>query len=308
MFTIKQLEALYWSSELGTFEAAADYLNVAQSTISKRIAELERQFPDPLFERSGRQSILTVHGEAVREIARQILQLNDRLMAAAKDTNRLPMRVRLGVTDLVATSWLPELLRRLQQSYPSVEFEPEINLTAILIERMIERKIDFVITPRGTMQSQFINVPIDQVNFEWMCSPKMWEGRTRIETDELLTATLLAQSAASVLRPALYTVIDNENLVFARKINCNNMNALAELAANEMGVTILPSAFFKSYIASGRLHVVETPVALPKLHYHVTFRNDYHMGFYSEVADICVQLGRLSNAQSSISADRRNGF
>ena len=40
MFTIKQMEALYWVSTLGSFEAAADYLNMVQSTISKRIGEL----------------------------------------------------------------------------------------------------------------------------------------------------------------------------------------------------------------------------------------------------------------------------
>ena len=44
MFTIKQMEALYWVSTLGSFEAAADFLNLAQSSVSKRLGELEQQF------------------------------------------------------------------------------------------------------------------------------------------------------------------------------------------------------------------------------------------------------------------------
>ena len=41
MVSIKQLEAFYWVAKLNSFAAAADKLNMAQSTISKRIQELE---------------------------------------------------------------------------------------------------------------------------------------------------------------------------------------------------------------------------------------------------------------------------
>jgi DNA-binding transcriptional LysR family regulator len=40
MVTLKQLEALYWIGQLGTFERAATKLSTTQSTISKRIQEL----------------------------------------------------------------------------------------------------------------------------------------------------------------------------------------------------------------------------------------------------------------------------
>ena len=39
MFTFKQMEALYWVSALGSFEAAADFLSLAQSTVSKRLGD-----------------------------------------------------------------------------------------------------------------------------------------------------------------------------------------------------------------------------------------------------------------------------
>ena len=44
MITFKQVEALYWISELGNFAAAADKLNTTQSAISKRKNELESVF------------------------------------------------------------------------------------------------------------------------------------------------------------------------------------------------------------------------------------------------------------------------
>ena len=40
-FTLKQIEAFYWIATLGSFVDAAERLSLAQSTISKRVLELE---------------------------------------------------------------------------------------------------------------------------------------------------------------------------------------------------------------------------------------------------------------------------
>ena len=41
MITFKQLEAIYWIANLGSFAAAADKLCTSQSAVSKRVQELE---------------------------------------------------------------------------------------------------------------------------------------------------------------------------------------------------------------------------------------------------------------------------
>lgn len=287
MFTIKQMEAIYWVGSLGSFEAAASYLNVAQSTISKRIGELEGHFKTPLFDRSARQSVLTSKGQGVMEIAEQMLRLNDKLTASARAVDAPPLRFRLGATDLVAMSWLPELLARILEMHPEVEIEPEIDLSKELISRLIERKIDFAIVPRVTEQAQFVNQPLGEIELVWLASPLLLKGKTNLTQKELLSFPLLTQSAKSILRPVLQSVIENDELPFAKKILCNNMGALAELAAFGMGITILPKAFFARYIAEGKLEIVTTPIALPKLEYFITYRNDYHRRFFAEVADLC---------------------
>ncbi len=290
MFTIKQMEALYWVATLGRFEAASLYLNLSQSTISKRIAELEQRFTVPLFDRSGRQAILTGKGEEIRGIAEEMLRLNDRLSATARSSNAPPMRFRMGATDLVAMSWLPELLSRIMQRYPSIEIEPEIEITATLLERLAERRIDFAICPRIMQHPQFVNTALGRIELAWMCSPRLWTSDTAMSTADLLRLPLLTQSAGSILRPVLQSVIDNPKLPFAKKITCNNMGALAELAAFGLGITILPRAFFSRHIADQRLRVIETEIPLPMLEYYINYRNDYHSGFFQEVSGLCQEI------------------
>ena len=52
MITLKQIEAIYWIVELGSFEAAAAKLNMSQSAISKRVQELEDAFGVSIFDLS----------------------------------------------------------------------------------------------------------------------------------------------------------------------------------------------------------------------------------------------------------------
>ncbi len=300
MFTLKQMEALYWVATLGSFEAAASYLNVTQSTISKRIGELESRFSVPLFDRSARQSVLTSKGGDIRDIAEQMLRLNDRLVLTARASVAPPLRFRLGVTDLVALSWLPELLATIIDRYPDISLEPEIDLTAGLMERLTDRKIDFVICPRITQHPQFINMRLGEIELVWMASTKLCGDDQVLTNDELLRFPLLIQSTGSILRPILHDVIDNPKLPFAKTISCNNMAALAELAAFGLGITILPKAFFSKYVSDGRLRIVRTAIDLPKLEYFITYRNDYNGAFFEEIAELCRALcdftGRTASA------------
>jgi biotin operon repressor len=62
MLTLRQMEAVVWIAQLGTFERAAARLGTSQSAISKRINELEEQIGFPLFDRSQRGSKFTPPG------------------------------------------------------------------------------------------------------------------------------------------------------------------------------------------------------------------------------------------------------
>ncbi|WP_428425212.1 LysR family transcriptional regulator [Pararhizobium sp.] len=290
MFTLKQMEALYWVATLGSFEAAGSYLNVTQSTISKRIGELESRFSAPLFDRSSRQSVLTSKGQDIKDIAEQMLRLNDRLTLTARTSNAPPFRFRLGVTDLVALSWLPQLLATIIEKHPGITLEPEIDLTTGLLDRLTERKIDFVICPRMTQHPQFVNMRLGEIELVWMCSPKFYKGNEVLTKEEMLRYPLLIQSAGSMLRPILHDVIDNPRLPFGKTISCNNMAALAELAAYGLGITILPKAFFSRYVDDGRLHIMKSEFELPKLEYFITYRNDYNGAFFEEIAEISRNL------------------
>lgn len=290
MFTIKQLEALYWVARLGGFESAANQLNVSQSAISKRIAEIEMRFAEPLFDRSGRQALMTNQGRDMLGIARQMLTLNEQLIAIARRKDPLPQRFAIGVTDLVALSWLPELLSELAQQYPDTMIEPEIDLTANLISRLQRREVDLTICPAFPDQTDFTHSELANIELSWLASPGLTGGRTRLSREEILDLTLLTQSQQSVMHDVLKPIVSSENLPFRKVLFCNNMAALAELASAGLGITLLPATFFRRHIESDRLVIVKSDIALPMLKYYVSYHSSYYSAFSESIRVLCQSI------------------
>src|SRR5262245_32007330 len=129
MITLKQIEALVAIVRLGTFEGAARKLNTTQSTVSKRIRELETTTGITLFDRSRRGARLTEMGEHLFMLGEEMLSLRDGV-TSLKEASQIPARrLRLGVTELCALTWLPRLVAALREKYPTVVVEPEIDMS-----------------------------------------------------------------------------------------------------------------------------------------------------------------------------------
>ncbi|MCC7034791.1 MAG: transcriptional activator NhaR [Acidobacteria bacterium] len=87
----------------GSIARAGEQLRLAQPTISGQIRMLEDQLGEKLFQRSGRNLVLTDVGRLVFEYADQIFALGREMLDTLKDrpTGR-PMRFQVGVTDEVS--------------------------------------------------------------------------------------------------------------------------------------------------------------------------------------------------------------
>ena len=125
LITFKQLEAIYWITELGSFAAAADRLNTTQSAISKRVQELEQQFSVEIFDRSKRTARLTEKGAEILHYAKSLLEERDNFIERVSSNQVLIRHFRIGVTELTAMTWLPQLVKEIKTEYPRVSIEPE---------------------------------------------------------------------------------------------------------------------------------------------------------------------------------------
>ncbi len=110
--------------EKGSFTRAAKELNYAQSSVSKMVADLEKEWGMTLLERSKNGVRLTSAGEQVMPFLRKVLSEHQKLEGQISQMNGIETGVvRIGTFSSVAINWLPNIFARMQKDHPGIEYE-----------------------------------------------------------------------------------------------------------------------------------------------------------------------------------------
>ncbi|MFI2643828.1 LysR family transcriptional regulator [Streptomyces sp. NPDC018610] len=118
---LQQMRYVVAVAETRNFTRAAERCSVVQSSLSHRIAGLERELGVRLFARSSRRVELTGAGAAFLAGARECLAAADRAAAdAAAAAGVVRGRLAVGVIVTTAAVDVPELLQRYRARHPDV--------------------------------------------------------------------------------------------------------------------------------------------------------------------------------------------
>lgn len=123
-YSPESLEAFVQTVASGSFSAAARALGKSQSTISSAVANLEDDLGFMLFDRQGRQPVLTEQGQRALAQVQQILAASQRLdELAVRLSQGVEPRLSLAISDFWQAEYHETLLKRFEARYPDIEFE-----------------------------------------------------------------------------------------------------------------------------------------------------------------------------------------
>lgn len=287
--SLRQIEAFYWTARLGGFTEASRHLHLAQSTVSKRIIELETAVGGPLFDRSSHALRLTRAGEASLPIAAEMLALEPRFREAAGGAATFSGPFRFGTTELVALTWLPRLIVAMKREYPNVVPVPEVAASVDLFGKLANSELDLVIGLDPPQRLEFAGLPLDSVQLEWVSAPGFGPEENEIPLGEMAKYPILTQTQGSGLQKLVLDWAVANGLAINRVVQCNSLNVLAALAAAGLGVTFLTASHFGSEIARGRLRIIKTEPPIPPLRYYAVHRRGDISPLAARVAAIAQQ-------------------
>lgn len=144
---IDALRSFVAIADTGSFTRGSVQVYRNQSTVSLQIKRLEQAVGATLFDRTTRRVRLTPQGEAALAHARDILALNDDLLARVA-APELAGIVRLGAPEDFATTHLPHALARFAKAFPQVQLDVTCDLTMNLIQRFDGGAFDIVLVKR----------------------------------------------------------------------------------------------------------------------------------------------------------------
>ncbi|ERJ37948.1 LysR family transcriptional regulator [Burkholderia sp. AU4i] len=238
--TLKQLDAFYWAATCANFSTAAQRLHLSVSSLSKRINELEQVVERTLFDRSGHRAVLTDDGEALLPAVVRVLESVAALQESVARDEGLSGRLRFGVGELSALTWLPRFVAAVQKQHPKLALEPYVDVGAALEEKVDAGELDFAVIAGRSSRSSVLSQPVAEARFAWMAAEAL-VGRERVLTPALLAshALVLLPSGSGVTR-----ILDDWLLAcginHARRIECNNWSAVAGMLSEGVGIGFLP--------------------------------------------------------------------
>lgn len=298
--SLKQLEALYWIIELGTFEKAAAKLHTTQSAVSKRIQELESFTGIEVFDRSMRGARLTEKGEELLLLAQQMLNLGDQILKLKTHSAKPVRKLQLGVTELTAWTWLPRLVAALQARYPKIMIEPEVDMSRSLYERLSEGSIELIIIPEAFRDPDLVSVHLADVENVWMAKPQVLKKKKGpVTLDQLVQYPILAQGARSGSGLYFSKWLKSQGVNVSRLISSDSLNAMLGLTVAGLGISYFPQACFQPLVDAGKLEIVPVKPKLPPVPYVAMYRSDRPTAFIEEVVEIAKETCDFSRQLQS---------
>lgn len=148
MYDPELLRTFLSVTEALSFTAAGRRLGLSQPTVSQHVRRLEEQVGRALFVRDTRSVTLTADGEALAGFARDILAAHERAVGHFTGS-ALAGRLKFGVTDDLALTPLPRILRSFRQLYPRIGLDLTVLQNEALLRRIESGHLDVAFIKRS---------------------------------------------------------------------------------------------------------------------------------------------------------------
>ncbi len=179
---------------------AANVLHVTQPTLSRQIADLERELNVTLFDRTNRSCVLTGDGMRLRQRAEEILSLVDQAEAELADgEGALSGTVRVGAGETQAMRFVLQTFAALRREHPGVQIELYTGNADAVEERLERGLLDFglLIEPVNLEKYEWLRMPgADRVGVA-VSSASAWGELDRATPDDVARMPLLLSSRTS---------------------------------------------------------------------------------------------------------------
>ncbi len=165
--------------DLGSYTRAAEALGRTQPAISLQVRRLEDLLRTQLINTEGRQFRLTDAGVALGPYARQILRLNDDIVAHYA-AEALSGWIKVGIPTDFSNAFLLGAITRFAASHPDVRIEVESRLSRSLRQDMSADRLDLVVAIAPSQDEAYL-VNSATISPIWaMAEAFEWNGRTAL--------------------------------------------------------------------------------------------------------------------------------
>lgn len=258
-------------AETGSITEAAKSLNYAQSNVTTKIKQLEKEMETTLFYRHNRGTTLTVKGKILLSYTEKIFRLFDETVKVMKADDEPRGPLSIGAMETTAAVRLPRLLSNYHHKYPRVDLALKTGPTQKCIQRVLEYELD----------GAFVAGPVEHPDLI----------QKKVIDEELVLVTAAAQPALAALRDIQDQTLlvfrtgcsyrrnfeewfRHEGIIPKRIMEFDSLDAILGCVFAGLGISLLPLSVIEKHAHAGRLKCCTIPEAFAKVKTVFIYRKD----------------------------------
>jgi len=219
------LRALVAVVDAGSLSGAAPLLHRSQSAVSMQIKKLESALGKPVLLRGPRHMEITAAGSELLAYARRMLELQAETQAALFGP-QLEGRVRLGVPDDYAATYLTPVLRSFASRHLGVEIELTCEQSTSLIPKVMRDELDLALVSRDKPQR-------GRLLFQ---EPLVWVGAAQFEVWRKTPLPIAVYESASLARREALAALAAKRRAY--RVVYHSSSLAGQVAAVESGLAV----------------------------------------------------------------------
>jgi DNA-binding transcriptional LysR family regulator len=259
---------------LRSLSAAADKLHIPVATVSRKLAEMERQSGTRLIERSARHFSLTEAGQQYFEKAELLYeQLRDAQDVLKQSHTKIEGTIRITMPVDFGTEFLAQCLAEFVQTYPDVKLEIDLSAKRL---NFTDEDIDLAVRMGPLQDGSQISRHVGHMSRSLYASPSFAAGLAAdIHPDNLRLAKFVLLDSLSpghVLRLKHRDTGQELSSVCNGALRVNALGMLVSLVAAGGGIGLIPDAIAQPWMEQGKLNQVAPKWHAAAVEVHLLYR------------------------------------
>lgn len=260
MLSDTRLRYLYESAQLGTMRAASEKLDVATSSVSRQIGELESELGLALTEKGRRKIKLTEAGELACEYYRQKLSQEEVFLSALGDLKSIRTgKIKLAVGEAFVTQHFSDMLQDYMRDYQGMEVQVEVSNTNTVVEMVREDDahmgLIFDIPRDPKIRSRRI---LDQPLRVIVNKDHRLSRRKSVNLADLSAESIGLPEDRYRIRQLIRSAEQEEGVFLEADLVTNSLALISDFVKSGRGITIMPEVVMHRELVSGELVALTT--------------------------------------------------
>ncbi len=289
-FTLRQIAVFAAVARQESVSRAAEALSLSQSATSTALAELERLYETPLFDRIGKRLRLNESGQSLLPLALDILERAEAIEDALEGRagyGKLRVGATLTIGNYLATLIVADYLKR----HPSGSAELHVRNTASIVELVARHELDVGLIEGHCQHPELVVerwVADELVVFCAPSHPLAHQGAARL--GDLEQASWIVREAGSGTRETLDQAMRAHRFNPNIRLELEHTEAIKRAVEHGLGIGCISRLALREAFRRGSLVAIETPeLDLRRDFQFVWHRRKFRTAGMREFVDLCRQ-------------------